>query len=663
MVKVFRKILIANRGEIAIRIIGACRSLGIANVAIYSLADKNARHTIEADEAVLVEADEGELSYLRIGRIIEIARNLGVDAIHPGYGFLSENAEFAQACAQAGIAFIGPKPETISALADKSVAKLMVSKLGIPTIPSFDIDKPDTIQFPVLLKASAGGGGKGMQVVHAASELEEALASTRRIAANAFGDDAVLIEQYIDCPRHIEVQILGDQHGKLVHLFERECSIQRRHQKIVEESPAPGISQALRTALTSAALTIGTSLGYQNAGTVEFIVAQNGDFFFLEVNTRLQVEHTVTEYVTGIDIVREQIRIAQGHKLGFSQNDVVLSGSSLQCRVYAEDCSDDFRPRSGRLLQWGYQEQAGLRVDSGVESGSEVSMHYDPLLAKFVSHAPTRDEAIAKMSAGLRSLKALGVTTNRRFLLGVLEHPIFLSGQSNTSFVSRYCEVILAENFPDKLHDAALIALTYWQFRNREQVSSTLPSLVRSFRNNRWREERVGFMSGAGETWVGYLPNHDGSLQIRVGVPAAGLQATRACDIPYLHADVARDSSDSISLHIGGHLRHFAIAIDSTKFFVQVNGHLFEWQQIPRLPVATKEPIQGAARSTMPAKVVRVFVEEGQEVEAGEVLLVLEAMKMEQRIVAQADGIVESLRCKLGDQVASGDLLVVVSPT
>ncbi len=659
---VFRKILIANRGEIAIRVIGACRSLGIANVAIYSLADSNARHTIEADEAVLVEADEGELSYLSIDKIIGLARSLDVDAIHPGYGFLSENAIFAQACAEAGIAFIGPKPETISALADKSVAKLMVSKLGIPTIPSFDIDKPDTIQYPVLLKASAGGGGKGMQVVHAASELEEALASTKRIAASAFGDDTVLIEQYIDCPRHIEVQILGDQHGKLVHLFERECSIQRRHQKIVEESPAPGISEDLREALTSAALTIGTSLGYQSAGTIEFIVAQNGEFFFLEVNTRLQVEHTVTEFVTGIDIVREQIRIAQGHKLGFSQNDVLLSGSSLQCRVYAEDCSDDFRPRSGRLLKWAYQAQEGLRVDSGVESGSEVSMHYDPLLAKFVSHAPTRDEAIAKMSAGLRSLKALGVTTNRNFLLGVLEHPVFLSGQANTSFVNCHGEAVLAESCPGKLYDAALIALTYWQFYKRRQTSSTLPSLVRSFRNSRWREERVGFVSETGETWVGYLPNGDGSLQIRVGVPAAGLQATRECDIPYLQVEMARQSSDNISLRIDGHLRHFAIAIDSTKFFVQVNGYLFEWQQIPRLPVATKEQTLGEARSPMPAKVVRVFVEEGQEVEAGEVLLVLEAMKMEQRIVAQEDGTVESLLCKLGDQVASGDLLVVVSP-
>ncbi|MBL4637561.1 MAG: biotin/lipoyl-binding protein [Kofleriaceae bacterium] len=661
--KVFKKILIANRGEIAIRIMDACRSLGIASVAIYSLSDKDARHAIEADEAILLGSDEGELSYLSIDRIVEIARDSGVDAIHPGYGFLSENPAFAQACTDAGIAFIGPTPEAISALADKSVAKVMVGKLGIPTIPSFDIDKPDTIQYPVLLKASAGGGGKGMQVVHAASELEEALASTKRIAANAFGDDGVLIEQYIDSPRHIEVQILGDQHGTLIHLFERECSIQRRHQKIVEESPAPGISTDLRKALTGAALTIGKSLGYQSAGTVEFIVAPNGDFFFLEVNTRLQVEHTVTEYVTGIDIVREQIRIAQGLKLGFCQSEVLLSGSSLQCRVYAEDCSDDFMPRSGRLLQWDYQAQDGLRVDSGVESGSEVSMHYDPLLAKFVSHAPTRDEAIAKMSAGLRSLKALGVTTNRRFLLGILEHPIFLSGKASTSFVSSYGDSIVAEGCPAPLHDAALIALTYWQFRNRGQASSPLPSLVRSFRNSRWREERVGFVSEESETWVGYLPNHDGSLQIRVGVPAAGLQATQECDIPYLRVELARDSSDSICLRIGDNLRHFAIATDNTKFFVQVNGYLFEWQQIPRLPVAQKEQALGAARSPMPAKVVRIVVEKGQEVKAGEVLLVLEAMKMEHRIVAQEDGVVESLRCQLGDQVASGDLLVVVSPS
>lgn len=656
-----RKILIANRGEIACRIIRSCREMGITTVAVFSDADKDAPFTLQADEAVQLGPAPSSESYLCGDKIIKIAIACEAQAIHPGYGFLSENSQFAQACADAGIEFIGPQPETIASLGDKAEAKEMVTKLGVPTIPSFDSNQPSEFQFPLLLKASAGGGGKGMAIVRNASELSEAMASAKRVALSAFGNDRILIERYIESPRHIEIQILGDKLDHLVHLFERECSIQRRYQKIVEESPAPGISAQLREQLSNAATAIGTSLNYESAGTVEFIVDADDNFFFLEVNTRLQVEHTVTECVTGIDIVREQIRIAQGEALGYKQESLRQTGAAMQCRIYAEDCQDNFMPRSGTLQEWGYQPNNGLRVDSGVCSGTKVSIHYDPMLAKFISHAPTRSEAIGKMRAGLSSLRAFGIPTNRRFLLDLLSHPEFESGHYNTSFLDCYAP-LLSRNPPDKFRVASLVAACYWQYIARSQKRSAGPNIVRGFRNNRWRELRAGYGEGEIETWVGYIPSEDGSLQIRTSVPPVGLEATAECQASYVRVEEVMGHRGGLALRIGQHLRHFQIVEEDQQIFVQVEGYQFQWNVLPLLPKSQAQQTTGGTHAPMPAKVVRVEVQEGQEVLSGNTLVVLEAMKMEHRIVAPLDGTVSSLSVVEGEQVASGDLLVVVTP-
>ena len=397
----FNKILVANRGEIACRIIRCCHQMGIATVAVFSDADRNEPFVQQADEAIHIGPAPSAESYLVVEKVIAAARQSAVDAIHPGYGFLAEDANFASACAEAGFVFIGPRAETIALLGSKQASKALVSAAGVPVVPSFELQCPGEIEYPIMLKASAGGGGKGMRIVRSADELEASLASAKRIAQSAFGDSTMLAERYIEGPRHIEIQILGDRQGNLVHLFERECSMQRRHQKIIEESPAPGLSSELRDAIAAAAIAVGKAANYENAGTVEFILSPTGEFYFLEVNTRLQVEHPVTECVTvidhtSIDLVREQIRIAQGEALGYSQEDIEQVGSAIECRLYAEDCAQEFLPCGGTLLDWRVPEVAGLRVDSGVQTGSEISIHYDPLIAKLITHGATRGEAIPR---------------------------------------------------------------------------------------------------------------------------------------------------------------------------------------------------------------------------------------------------------------------------
>ena len=440
----FKKVLIANRGEIAVRVSQSLQEMGISALAVFSDADRKALHVMRADEAHrLPGAAPGE-TYLDAEKILAAAKEHGAEAIHPGYGFLAENAAFARACAAAGITFIGPQPDVIEAMGDKIVAKETLAGSGVPTIPSWSGDATDPkalaaaaaeIGYPVLLKAAAGGGGKGMRIVREPGELQAAMAAASREAAGAFGDDRVFVEKYIDRPRHVEFQIFGDRHGNVVHLFERECSIQRRFQKIVEETPSPALDAALREKMSEAAVAAARALNYEGAGTVEFILAPDGSFYFLEVNTRLQVEHTVTEMVAGQDLVRAQILVAAGEPLPFDQESLRQRGHAIECRVYAEDPARGFLPSTGRLEHFSPPWGAHVRVDAGVRRGSEISMHYDPMLAKLVVWGRDREEARQRMCWALRRFVVLGVTTNIEFLTRVCEHPVFAAGDLHTHFL------------------------------------------------------------------------------------------------------------------------------------------------------------------------------------------------------------------------------------
>ena len=446
----FSKILIANRGEIATRIARTCREMGIATVAVYSEADRSSPHLYAADEAVCVGLAQASESYLHGESILAAARRTGADAIHPGYGFLSENATFARAVADAGLTFIGPAPDALSAVGNKIVARRTVAQLGVPVIPALEDPATDpeavraqvaSLGYPLLIKAAAGGGGKGMRIVREEAELVEALSAAQREAAAAFAEGTVYVERFLERPHHVEVQILGDTAGNIVHLGERECSIQRRYQKIVEETPSPVVSESLRREMTRAALTVARAAGYDNAGTVEFILDNDGNFYFLEVNARLQVEHPITEWITGLDLVHEQIRIAAGEALGFQQDNIRRNGHALECRLYAEDAAHGFLPSPGHILAWHAPQGPGVRVDSGVESQTEVPIYYDPMIAKISTWGTDREQARRRMAGALRQTAILGLTTNLPFLIDLVDHPAFAAGDTHTGF--------LPEHFPN----------------------------------------------------------------------------------------------------------------------------------------------------------------------------------------------------------------------
>ncbi len=468
-----RKCLIANRGEIAVRIIRACRELGIGSVAVYSDVDATARHVQLADEGYrLGEASPSE-SYLNSDKLIAAALATGCDCVHPGYGFLSENADFAAAVTTAGLTWIGPSAAAMRAMGSKTAARALMEPAGVPVVPGFQredadenafIDAAEVIGYPVIVKAAGGGGGKGMRVVWQAGDLLEALASARREAGNAFGDARVFLEKYIESAHHIEIQILADAHGHTLHLYERECSSQRRHQKIIEESPSPLLDEATRLRMGSAAVTAAQAVGYVNAGTVEFIVTAKGDFYFLEMNTRLQVEHPVTEMVTGLDLVKLQFQIAAGEALPFTQADVSQRGHAIECRLYAEDAANEFLPAVGTLLRFIEPESPGVRVDSGVQTGDTISIHYDPMIAKIIVHDVDRAAAIQRMQTALSQTVVLGTTTNRAFLQALLAHPTFQAGEVDTHFVDAHLNELLPVAM--RLPDVALIAAALGDLHN-----------------------------------------------------------------------------------------------------------------------------------------------------------------------------------------------------
>jgi 3-methylcrotonyl-CoA carboxylase alpha subunit len=652
-----QKILVANRGEIARRIMRTCRKMGIATVAVYSDADANMPFVAEADEAIRLGPAPSTESYLRVDRILEAATVTNSDAIHPGYGFLAENAGFAEACAKAGVIFIGPTPDAIRSMGSKREAKALVGQAGVPVIPGYDGSNQDPevlrkeaikVGFPLLLKASAGGGGKGMKLVREQKELPDAIASAAREGQSSFGDGTLLVEKYIDDPRHVEIQILGDSQGNLIHLNERECSIQRRHQKIIEETPSPALDTALRKQMGEAAVLCGKAIGYQNAGTVEFILAPDRSFYFLEVNTRLQVEHPVTECVTGLDLVEEQILIAQGEALRMSQDAVRFEGAAVEVRLYAEDPAAGFLPQSGTVIDWDLPPAEGLRVDSGVEAGSEVGIHYDPMLAKIITSGESRALALQRMRRALRSLSVQGVTTNREFLLRVLDHPAFIAGDIDTHFIDRHLRHELGDGASeaDAQRAAIAAALADQQRRDRERV--LVPQVPSGWRNNYHTPQSVEYEASEGAIRVDY--RHLGGDRFTVW----------AGDEPRAVRVISWDPPQLI-LEEGARRWRARISLDGDRTFVHTSDFSIGLLRKPRFPDKTQAIPAGGCVAPMPGKVIELRVAEGDTVQAGQVLMIMEAMKMEHSVTAPQDGTVGQILVTAGDQVDADALLVIVT--
>ena len=659
----FGKLLIANRGEIACRIIRTARRLGVATVAVHSEADARAWHVELADEAVAIGPAPARQSYLDGARIIAAAKGTGAEAIHPGYGFLSENAEFAEACAQAGLVFVGPPAGAIRAMGSKSEAKALMEKAKVPVVPGYHgADQADAalaaaaerIGYPVLLKASAGGGGKGMRRVDGPREFAAALASARREARSAFGDERMLVERYLLGPRHVELQVFADRHGHVLHLFERDCSVQRRHQKVIEEAPAPGLPAELRQHMGQAAVAAATAIGYAGAGTVEFILDRDGRFYFMEMNTRLQVEHPVTEMITRLDLVEWQLRVAAGEPLPLAQSDVISEGHAFEARIYAEDPARDFLPSTGRLRHFAMPRETGsLRIDSGVRAGDEITIHYDPMLAKLIVWNRDRESARRRLVAALGQVEIVGLANNVAFLAALADHPGFAAGEIDTGFIEGHRERLLApvqvdrERFlaaavaglllEERAKAAELAAASGdphapWHARDGWRLNLEarrefrfIDAGVERQATVHYRRGGLGLDFGAEEKAFGY--EAAGNERLRIGLADRRFEAS-----------VIRQER-SLALFCDGAARRLEVAD----------------------PLAAAEAIEapsGRLTAPMPGRIVHLLVKPGAKVKRGEVLLVLEAMKMEHSILAPADGVVESLDYAVGDLVEEGVALL-----
>ncbi|UOZ03903.1 biotin carboxylase N-terminal domain-containing protein [Amycolatopsis sp. WQ 127309] len=647
------KLLVANRGEIAARVMRTAHDLGISTVAVYSDPDAGAPFVRLADEAVRLPGSAPGDTYLRADLVIAAARATGADAVHPGYGFLSENAAFARACGEAGLTFVGPSPEAIASMGSKIEAKALMDAAGVPVLPGATVtDETDlaavaaSIGFPVLVKAAFGGGGRGMRVVHDAAGLSEAVEGARREAASAFGDGSVFLERFVVDPRHVEVQILGDTHGEVVHLFERECSIQRRYQKIVEECPSPAVDDALRAELGAAAVAAGKAIGYTGAGTVEFVLDSGGKFFFLEVNTRLQVEHPVTELVTGLDLVELQLRVAEGEPLPPSVLGARIDGHAIEVRLYAEDVPAGFLPATGTLHRFRVPALKGVRVDSGVQDGSVVGPHYDPMLAKVIAHGRTRREAARTLARALRQAELHGVTTNRNLLSGILAEPEFLAGHTDTGYLTRHDPAALGAS-PDGARQAVAAALAA-QARNRRDAR-VVPEMPSGWRNVGRAPQRIAYTLDGEALEVAYSLSRSGLRVMVNGEPLGG-------SVRLLSA-----SPSLVELEIDGVHRTYAVQTAADVSYVDSPDGSAALAEVPRFADPDAAAAAGSLLATMPGAVVRVLAGEGDAVTAGQPLVVLEAMKMEHTVAAPADGVLSDLRVGQGDQVDTGQVLAVVS--
>ena len=644
-----RILLIANRGEIACRIMRTARRMGIATVAVHSDADADAPHVRMADLAVRIGGALPAESYLNAGAIIEAARKAGADAVHPGYGFLSENAGFAEACAAAGLTFVGPPAAAIQAMGDKARAKRLMSQAGVPVVPGYEGEdqsaetlsrEADRIGYPVLIKAAAGGGGRGMRRVERAGNFAAALESARREAENAFGDPSVLIEKLITDARHIEIQVFADRHGNTIHLGERDCSAQRRHQKIVEEAPSPFVTPALRLAMGADAVRAAKAVGYEGAGTVEFIVAQDGAYHFLEMNTRLQVEHPVTEMVTGFDLVEWQLRVAAGERLPVLQDDVSLRGHAIEARLYAEDPYDGFRPQSGRILRWRPAEGDGIRIDGGVAEGGVVTPFYDPMIAKVIAHGADRAEAMARLVAALRATAAVGIATNREFLIDLLSSEAFGAGEMTTGLIDRWIaegDGILDAPRPAAL-DFAIVAVALvmrdgggW-FRSSGRAHCPITLVHGEGRREtvvHVERGRLAGVSGGGED---------------IAIERAALLA------------------DRLEFSVDGVSRRAGVVFDGRDVHLDRDGRLLVFHEPDPLvrPPAPKDPRRIVAPVSGVVRAVGVAA--GQQIKAGDMVAMVEAMKMENALHAAIDGVVTAIHVTAGAQVAAGQLIAEIEP-
>ncbi|BCF91111.1 acetyl/propionyl/methylcrotonyl-CoA carboxylase subunit alpha [Paraburkholderia largidicola] len=666
----FNKILIANRGEIACRVAATCKRLGITSVAVYSDADANAKHVAACDEAVHIGGSTAAESYLRVERIIEAAIATGAQAVHPGYGFLSENEDFAHACEKAGIAFIGPPVEAIAAMGSKAAAKALMHSAAVPLVPGYHGDdqnadllhrQADEIGYPVLLKASAGGGGKGMRVVTRTEEFDAALASCKREAASSFGNDRVLIEKYLTRPRHVEVQVFADKHGGAVYLFDRDCSVQRRHQKVLEEAPAPGLQPHVRRAMGEAAVAAARAVNYVGAGTVEFIMTEGGEFYFMEMNTRLQVEHPVTEMVTGLDLVEWQLRVAANEPLPLAQDQLKIEGHAIEARIYAEHPARGFLPSTGTLkhlrMPEGVEfsigvggERAPVRIDSGVREGDTITPFYDPMIAKLIVHGASREEALKRMSQALRGCEVVGPHTNVEFLQRIVASVPFSTGDLDTGLIERHHDALFA---PVEKPFIEALALACGALLTREggvEHGASPWDALSHWRLNggytqalNWRdvEKEAAFtvvFSRDGETRT---LTHDGRTEPFKWWTGAGKH------------EYGATIGDA---HVTGR-----VFVDGDTFHVFCRGEAlaFEWQNL-LAHAADAEHGEGRLTAPMPGKVIAVLVEQGAVVEKGQPLIVMEAMKMEHTIGAPTAGKVAEVLYAVGDQVADGAQLLVL---
>lgn len=680
-----RRLLVANRGEIARRIQRTAATMGIGIVAVYSPDDADAPHVTEADVAVALRGRGAEQTYLDIDQILAAAQATGADAIHPGYGFLSENAGFARAVVDAGLVWVGPPPEAIEAMGDKLRAKELMAAAGVPVLPSFVGEETVDIGWPVLVKAAAGGGGKGMQIVERPEDYPDALIAAKRQAKAAFGDDTVFVERYLRDARHVEIQVLADNYGTVVHCFERDCSVQRRHQKVVEESPSPFLGAELRVQMTQAALAAARAVGYRSAGTVEFVVGPDGEFWFLEVNTRLQVEHPVTEAVTGLDLVRQQLLIAQGEALSFTQEELRLEGHAIEVRLYAEDPATGFLPATGTIVGWCPAANPAVRFDSGVEVGSVVGVEWDPLLAKVIAHAPTRSEAALRLALALDRTVIRGVTTNRDFLVATLRHPQFLAGNVTTSFIDRVSPTRRYVPSDADLRTAAMVAALVRQAESRA-VAPVLGSLPSGFRNGVFPAERSMWNVGDRQVEVKWRRCRDGGFAVESDghTSAVRLRQYVVDESPNPGAPTGvRSMADRLAgfrsaadgFQAGGGLGAAAgrmdMELDGRRVMVGWQYHGRQWwvqgpagevtlHEVDRFPEPAARAVAGGLVAPMPGVVASVAVSKGTQVGEGQLLVIVEAMKMEHRLSAPRAGRVVEVPVAVGDQVASGDLLVVL---
>lgn len=665
--KLFKKILVANRGEIAVRVMKTAKKLGIATVAIYSEVDKESLHVSFADESYCIGEVELSDTYLNIGKIIDVAKRYGCDAVHPGYGFMAENSQFVNECNKAGIVFIGPNTESMRIMGNKIEARNFVKTLNVPltegiigTVETL-ISAAKTIAFPLLVKAAAGGGGKGMRIVYSESELAEAIESTSREAKSYFGDETVYIEKFIEEPRHIEIQVLGDNFGNVIHLFERECSIQRRYQKIIEESPSPTLTQEVRLKMGEAAVTIGKAIGYNNAGTIEFLVDKDLNFYFLEMNTRIQVEHPVTEMVTGIDIVEEQLHIAAGNTLRLKQEDVKQNGHSIECRIYAEDPSNNFLPSPGKMFLYKTPTIPDIRIETGIAKGTEIKSFFDPMICKLIVWDSNRDLASKKMVNALHEFVIHGIKTNITYLIALLQNESFIQNTISTKFCDQYTAQII-EGINKEKNDipahVPLIAYSLYTLNNKDIQERKHYSDEHNIWNiiGYWREVmQIKILFAEKEYYIG------------IECPKKN-EYTFDIEGKTYHATLKENAEGKLAFYMDDFFYTTYISEDTKgNAFLSCHSHIFN---LLRKDILSKDysvfrledfvEDTNTITSPMPGKVIKISVSEGDELKKGDVLIIIEAMKMENRIFATKDCKIQKVNVKVGDMVESSTGLITL---